>query len=548
VEVVLNPTSSTMVTTSGLAVPAGQYLLEVTLVGGAVRTLSGTLPTVPASYYPVNWLSANGLPKQLTFGWTGATASVHDFHELDEAKVSTLDPAPALTVAQTSHVAAAPQPGDPVTYHVTPAVAAGFDVTAPVTVTQTLPTGVVPLGAFGTGWVCQPPNGQTITCTNSSAPFLAGASLPPITVVAIVTGTGVTPGAVQSGTSVTASASEAVTGSALTAPAGAVGPTPTGVTASPDLGPTAGGNTVTISGTNIITANAIEIGTAAEFQAGTPTVLLPCPAGPAAGCFTLSGGTLQISAMPAHTTGNVQVKVVTDGVAGAGAYTYRDPLALTFGPLPTATVGAAYTNTLTATGGVAPYTWSVTAGNLPDGLQLGAASGTISGTPILTGTFSFTVQVADVDGRTATQPTSITVNPGLLSIAASATVDLGTAASGSATLSADLGTVTVTDHRGDQSATWVAAVSTTTFTTGGGGNGQTVPADRIAYDTGTWGSSGTGTFVPANLPNGGLPGVGASWTGGVGANSATWHPRLTFTFVQQQVAGQYTGVVTHSVA
>jgi hypothetical protein len=305
---------------------------------------------------------------------------------------------------------------------------------------------------------------------------------------------------------------------------------------------------VTISGTDITTANAVEIGTTAQFQAGTPTVLLRCPAGPAAGCFTVSGGTLQISLMPAHTAGAVQVKVVTDGVAGTGAYTYVDPLALTFAAPPAGTAGAAYTNTLTAAGGLTPYTWSVSAGSLPPGLQLGAASGTISGTPTVAGTFSFTVQVSDADARTATQPTSITVGGGMLSVSIPATVDLGTVSSGAASLSGNLGAVTVTDHRGNPSAAWVATVSTTTFTTGGGGTGQTVPADRIAYATGTWSSGGTGTFVPASLPNGAMPGVGASWTNGVGTNTATWHPSLTFTFVQQQVAGQYAGVITHSVA
>ncbi|HEX6351444.1 putative Ig domain-containing protein [Actinophytocola sp.] len=547
VEVVLNPSSGTVRTTSGLTVPSGQYLVKVTTVGGTVRTLNGTLPTVPTALYPApSWLNG-GYPKFLNFGWTASNGTTTDFHELDDARVQTIDPAPVLTVSQTSQVATSPQQGDPVTYTITPAVAAGNPGTAPVTVTQTLPAGVVPLGAYGTGWVCQAPSGQTISCTNSNTPFAAGASLPVITVVAIVTAAGVTPTSVQSGTSVTATASDAVTGTASSAPAGTLGTAPTGVAVSPTSGPLAGGNSVTVSGTNITTATAVEFGTTAQFQAGTPTVFLPCPSGPAAGCFTVSGATLQISAMPAHAAGEVQVKVVTQGVAGSATYTYVD-LALTFGPPPAGTVGVAYATTLTATGGQTPYTWSVTAGSLPPGLQLGAATGAITGTPTVAGTFAFTVQVADAGSGTATQATSITVNAGLLSLSVPSSVDLGPAASGAATLSAALGTVTVTDNRGASSAAWQVTVSATTFTTGAGGSGQTIPAARIAYDTGTWGSSGTGTFVPASLPNGALPGVGASWTGGVGANSATWNPNLTFTFVQSQVAGQYSGVITHSVA
>src|SRR5277367_882519 len=40
-----------------------------------------------------------------------------------------------------------------------------------------------------------------------------------------------------------------------------------------------------------------------------------------------------------------------------------------------------YSNTLQATGGTPPYTWSIASGVLPQGLQLNASTGTISGTP-----------------------------------------------------------------------------------------------------------------------------------------------------------------------
>jgi hypothetical protein len=56
-------------------------------------------------------------------------------------------------------------------------------------------------------------------------------------------------------------------------------------------------------------------------------------------------------------------------------------LAITTASLPNAQVGVAYSATLAATGGVAPYTWSVLAGTLPAGLALNAATGAITGTP-----------------------------------------------------------------------------------------------------------------------------------------------------------------------
>ncbi|MHC4713467.1 MAG: Ig domain-containing protein [Planctomycetota bacterium] len=81
-------------------------------------------------------------------------------------------------------------------------------------------------------------------------------------------------------------------------------------------------------------------------------------------------------------------------------------------------MGVAYSQTLAATGGATPYTWSVIAGVLPDGLGLNGATGEISGTATAYGTFAFTVQVDDswVPADTATQALSITVIPAPLVI------------------------------------------------------------------------------------------------------------------------------------
>src|SRR3546814_13669416 len=57
-------------------------------------------------------------------------------------------------------------------------------------------------------------------------------------------------------------------------------------------------------------------------------------------------------------------------------------------------VGTAYAQTLSASGGTAPYTFSVTAGSLPAGLSL-ASDGTLSGTPTASGASAFTVEARD---------------------------------------------------------------------------------------------------------------------------------------------------------
>ena len=69
-------------------------------------------------------------------------------------------------------------------------------------------------------------------------------------------------------------------------------------------------------------------------------------------------------------------------------------LSITTAALPDGTVGAAYLQTLAASGGTPPYNWSITWGALPDGLNLSAA-GVVSGTPTNAGTFSCIIRVAD---------------------------------------------------------------------------------------------------------------------------------------------------------
>jgi hypothetical protein len=78
--------------------------------------------------------------------------------------------------------------------------------------------------------------------------------------------------------------------------------------------------------------------------------------------------------------------------------------------LPAATNGVAYPSVnLTETGGVAPFTWSLSSGFLPAGMTLSPA-GVLSGTPTQTASFFFTVKVTDANGCFATQTTSLTVN------------------------------------------------------------------------------------------------------------------------------------------
>lgn len=86
------------------------------------------------------------------------------------------------------------------------------------------------------------------------------------------------------------------------------------------------------------------------------------------------------------------------------------------------TAGVAYSASCTASGGIAPYTWSIT-GTLPDGLTYTPSTDTttlaISDTPMVSGSYSYTVQVTDstpVIPMTATQDYSGAVAPNITGI------------------------------------------------------------------------------------------------------------------------------------
>jgi hypothetical protein len=79
------------------------------------------------------------------------------------------------------------------------------------------------------------------------------------------------------------------------------------------------------------------------------------------------------------------------------------PLAFVEGTLPAFESGVEFHALLHATGGVAPYVWSVASGDLPDGIAL-TADGLLAGRPTGPGTFAFTLKVED----SARPPHSIT--------------------------------------------------------------------------------------------------------------------------------------------
>ncbi|SER30994.1 DUF7927 domain-containing protein [Microlunatus flavus] len=419
VQVLINPGTTTFTSDTGQTVAAGTYKVIFTPVGSTTKNIqSGTLPTVPTSLYSSStWLNANGYPKQLAFGFIGSTGGVTDYHEADEVKVVTFNAVAQLAVTSTSYVAPTPATGEPVSYVVTPSVQSGVDVNRPVTMTQTVPAGVTPLGAYGSGWTCAKPTGQTITCTTTASAFTNGTTLPAITVVAVVTGSGVTASTVQNGSTSAVSSENANPASATVTTPGTLPTAPSGLTLSPTSGATTGGGTVTISGTNVSGATAIEIGTTAEQQAGTPVVLLPCSATVTTACFTVSGGSLVVSSWPARSApAAVGVRVVTLGVQGSATYTYAARPATPTAPSATAgTTSATVTWTAPDPNGspvtgyvVTPYLGGVA--QTPVTVDGSSTTRTVTG---LTagGSYTFTVAATNAYGTSAASPASSAVVP-----------------------------------------------------------------------------------------------------------------------------------------
>ena len=93
-----------------------------------------------------------------------------------------------------------------------------------------------------------------------------------------------------------------------------------------------------------------------------------------------------------------------------------------------AKVGAPYSATLSLTGGKGPYTFSIISGSLPPGLYLNTSTGTVSGTPTTSGSFTFTSKVVDAKGATDTATCTIVVAGSPINL------DCGTCGAGKATV------------------------------------------------------------------------------------------------------------------
>ena len=128
-----------------------------------------------------------------------------------------------------------------------------------------------------------------------------------------------------------------------------------------------------------------------------------------------SSGLYKAPPVTQDTTATVKATSVADSSKSATATVTvtapLPPVVITSTGLDAATSGVAYSATLTASGGLAPYSWTLPSGTLPSGLSL-SSSGILSGSTTQTGQFNFTAQVGESSTHHQTDSQALTLTVG----------------------------------------------------------------------------------------------------------------------------------------
>jgi hypothetical protein len=173
------------------------------------------------------------------------------------------------------------------------------------------------------------------------------------------------------------------------------------------------------------------------------------------------------------------------------------PLTITVSSLPSGEVGTPYSATLLASGGTAPYTWSLVSGTLPSGVTLTAASGAITGTPTQAVTnmpLHFQVTDSSVPAETQTTTLNLTVN------AAVSSVNITTTALPEATVNVAY-SEQLSATGGSGSYTWTLTTAVTGFSLSSSGllTGTPTSTTTLSFSVKAVDNANSGNFATATL-------------------------------------------------
>ncbi|WP_164931844.1 putative Ig domain-containing protein [Dyella sp. M7H15-1] len=287
--------------------------------------------------------------------------------------------------------------------------------------TPTITTSSVPNGTVGVSY------NQTISASNGNPPYtfsISSGSLPP--------GLSLSSGGVISGTP-TAGGSYTFTVKVTDANSNTATQTYSGVTiAAPTL------SISPSNGTAFSATYATAYSQSFSGSGGTSPYTFHVSSGSLpAGVSLSSAGVL--SGTPTQAGHFSFAITATDSSTGTGApFTATDNYSLTVSnstitltptTLTSGVAGVNYSATLSGSGGVAPYSFSVTSGSLPAGISL-SSSGVLSGTPTAAGAFNVTITATDANSFTGSQAYTLTMTAATISLSpSSSTLTVATAES-----------------------------------------------------------------------------------------------------------------------
>jgi hypothetical protein len=223
------------------------------------------------------------------------------------------------------------------------------------------------------------------------------------------------------------------------------------------------------------------------------------------------------------------------------------PLSIPSGsPNPTAIAGTPFKLDFGCTGGVAPYTFSIT-GSLPPGITF--SSCVLSGTPTTPGTYTIRIVVTDAVGATAQKDVVITVAPPTLSLPGGALPDGQVGVAYSAGVTATGGTAPITYSGGDGLPPGLTLASSGAITgtpaAVGSYSFRVTATDSLkATASGTYSILVTPpklAFGPSSLPDGV---VGTAYSGSVTGTGGTKPYSFAFSGLPDGLKGAIDGTIS----